>query len=141
MCSCSLRLQVQWSGAWLTTMHTTTPTLGRSLRLRQQTGRICSCSERWHQLLSGAWEISFRGNSPTQHGAFATAGQHVASLFAALAKAAEWRTGDFKLQGLTNTAWAFAMADQVDASLFAAMAATADRRVVDFNPQNFANSA
>ena len=49
--------------------------------------------------------------------------------------------GDFKLQGLTNTAWAFAMADKVDASLFAAMAATAGRCVVDFNPQNLANSA
>ena len=42
--------------------------------------------------------------------AFASAGQHVVSLFAALATAAERRVGDFNVQALANTAWAFAKA-------------------------------
>ena len=43
--------------------------------------------------------------------AFATASQSDASLFAALATAAEQRMGDFNPQALTNTAWAFVTAD------------------------------
>ena len=36
--------------------------------------------------------------------AFATAGQSDASLFMALARAAEWRKGDFNAQDFANTA-------------------------------------
>ena len=39
--------------------------------------------------------------------AFATAGQKDASLFVALATAAEQRMDDFNPQNLVNTAWAF----------------------------------
>ena len=54
--------------------------------------------------------------------AFAKADQSDASLFAALAAAAEQRMGNFNSQELANAAWAFATADQTDASLFAALA-------------------
>ena len=47
--------------------------------------------------------------------AFATASQSDAQLFAALARAAERRLGDFNVQELANTAWAFATASQSDA--------------------------
>merc|ERR1712216_823143 len=47
--------------------------------------------------------------------AFATAGQSKASLFRALAKAAEPRVGDFGMQNLINTAWAFATVAQPNA--------------------------
>merc|ERR1711908_188906 len=43
---------------------------------------------------------------------FATTGQLDEALFAALARAAEPRLGDFTGQNLANTAWAFATADQ-----------------------------
>ena len=62
----------------------------------------------------------------------ASAGQNDASLFAALATAAERRMSDFNSQELANTAWAFALAGQKDASLFAALAAAADQRIGDF---------
>ena len=57
--------------------------------------------------------------------AFATAGHKEASLFAALATAAERRMGVFNPQELANTAWAFATSGQRDVSLFAALATAA----------------
>ena len=42
--------------------------------------------------------------------AFAAVGRSDVWLFAALATAAEWRMGEFKMQGLANTAWAVARA-------------------------------
>ena len=54
--------------------------------------------------------------------AFATAGQHDPSVFAALATGAEQRMGGFSPQELANTAWAFAMAGQHDTLVFAALA-------------------
>ena len=54
--------------------------------------------------------------------AFVTASQRDAPLFAALARTAERRLGDFSAQGLANSAWAFATATQRDALLFAALA-------------------
>ena len=65
--------------------------------------------------------------------AFATADQNDASLFAALATAAEQRMGDFTSQGLANAAWAFARASQGDVSIFAALATAAEQRTGDFN--------
>ena len=46
---------------------------------------------------------------------FVTVGQTDASLFAALATAAERRMSDFQLQNLANIAWAFATVGQTDA--------------------------
>ena len=48
-------------------------------------------------------------------GQVATASQQDAQLFAALARAAELRLGDFNMQGLANTAWALATVSQADA--------------------------
>ena len=48
-------------------------------------------------------------------GQVATANQSDAQLFAALARTAEWRLSDFKVQDLANTAWSFATANQLDA--------------------------
>ena len=48
-------------------------------------------------------------------GQVATASQQDAQLFAALARAAELRLGDFNVQHLAKTAWAFATASQQDA--------------------------
>ena len=67
--------------------------------------------------------------------------QSDAQLFAALARAAERRPGDFKVQELANTAWAFATASQSDAQLFAALARVAEWRLGDFNVQDLANTA
>jgi len=67
--------------------------------------------------------------------------QKDASLFGALAKAAERRLGDLNPQDLANTAWAFAMVDQKAASLFAALAAAAELHLGDFNPQDLVNTA
>ena len=69
------------------------------------------------------------------------ADQSDASLFAALATAAERRMSDFNSQDLANAAWAFATADQSDASLFAALATAAERHMGDFNSQGLANVA
>ena len=78
--------------------------------------------------------------------AFAMLGQVDARLFAALAREAEWRMGDFKPRDLANIAWAFARVGQADAwlfaalakeaeqQLFAAMAREAERHLGDFNP-------
>ena len=57
--------------------------------------------------------------------AFATAGHMDASLFGALATAAQRCMVAFNSQALANTAWAFATARQDDASLFAALATAA----------------
>ena len=63
------------------------------------------------------------------------------ALFAVLARAAELRFGDFKVQDLANTAWAFATASQQDAQLFAALARAAELRLGDFKVQELANTA
>ena len=73
--------------------------------------------------------------------AFATANQSDAQLFAALARTAERRLSDFKVQELANTAWAFVTANQSDAQLFAALARTAEWRLSDFDVQELANTA
>ena len=70
-----------------------------------------------------------------------TANQEDAQLFAALARLAELRLGDFKVQELANTAWAFATASQQDAQLFAALARAIELRVGDFKVQGLANTA
>ena len=62
------------------------------------------------------------------------------TLFAALARIAEWHLGDFNVQHLANTAWAFATANQPDAQLFAALARTAERFLGDFNVQRLTNT-
>ena len=64
----------------------------------------------------------------------AMAGQKDASMFAALAAAAQRRMGDFSPQSLANTAWAFATACQNDASLFTALTRAAERCMGDFKP-------
>ena len=43
-------------------------------------------------------------------------------LLAALAREAERRLSKFKMQNLTNTAWAFATVNMLDKKLFAALA-------------------
>ena len=58
-----------------------------------------------------------------------------------MARAAELRLGDFKVQDLSNTAWAFAMARQQNAQLFAALARMAELRLGDFNVQELTNIA
>ena len=60
---------------------------------------------------------------------FATACQCAALLFAAMARAAERRLGDFSAQGLANMAWAFATASQRDVPLFAILLRVALRRL------------
>ena len=57
-----------------------------------------------------------------------------------MAKAADWRTGDFNTQNLANTAWAFATAGFPNAELFAVLAKAAERRIGDFNAQVLANA-
>ena len=74
-------------------------------------------------------------------GQVATASQHDAPLFAALARVAELRLSDFKVQELANTAWAFVTANQSDAQLFAVLARTAEWHLGDFNVQELANTA
>ena len=64
-----------------------------------------------------------------------------AQLFIALAREAEHRVHDFKLQSLANTAWAFATAGTFDAQLFTALASGAQHRVGDFRAQELANAA
>lgn len=49
--------------------------------------------------------------------AFAKADWLNASVFAAVAMAAERRAGNFKPQGVSNTVWAFAVAGRSDAAL------------------------
>ena len=58
-----------------------------------------------------------------------------------MARAAELRLDDFKVQDLANTAWAFATANQSDAQLFAALAGAVQLRLGDFNVQHLANTA
>ena len=74
-------------------------------------------------------------------GQVATASQPDAQLFAELARAAELRLGDFKVQELANTAWAFATASQQDAQLFAELARVAELHLGDFNVQALASIA
>ena len=63
------------------------------------------------------------------------------ALFAALARAAEWRLSKIKPQELANTAWAFATVNHRDEQLFAALARAAELRPGEFNPQELANTA
>merc|ERR1712118_253579 len=62
-------------------------------------------------------------------------------LFTALARAAELRVSDFKLQGLANTAWAFVSVNRPDEKLFTALARVAEQRGIEFNAQELANTA
>ena len=55
----------------------------------------------------------------------ATADLRNEALFAALARVAEPRLGEFNAQELANTAWAFATAGQLDEALFVALARAA----------------
>ena len=54
-------------------------------------------------------------------------------LFASLARAVEWRLGNFNVQNLANTAWAFATVAQQDMQLFKALARVAGHCVDKFN--------
>ena len=65
--------------------------------------------------------------------AFATVKQLKEKLFTTLARAAEWRVGDFDAQGLANTAWAFETAKQSNEKLFTALGKAAAWQVGDFN--------
>ena len=49
--------------------------------------------------------------------AFATVKQSDEKLFAALARAAEWRVSEFNAQNFANTGWAFATLKQADEKL------------------------
>ena len=69
------------------------------------------------------------------------AGESAPSLFAAVAREAEPRLGEFKSQALANTAWAFATAGERALSLFAAVAREAEPRLGEFNSQALANTA
>ena len=62
-------------------------------------------------------------------------------LFAALARAAELRPGDFNMQDVANAAWAFATVNRTDEKLFKAMARAAERLVSELNAQGLANTA
>ena len=87
-------------------------------------GAACSGRDSWPSVIFAppaiAAELCMNDCNP-QHlankntsWAFAMAGQNDASLFAALATAAQRRMGDSNLQNLANTAWAFATAGQKD---------------------------
>ena len=54
-------------------------------------------------------------------------------LFAALARVAEWRGGEFSVQNVANMAWAVATSGQSDASLCAALAMVMERRIGELN--------
>ena len=73
--------------------------------------------------------------------AFATSSQQDAQVFAAFAREAELRLGDFKVQELANTAWAFATASQQDAQVFAAFAMSTQMSLGDFRPQELVSIA
>ena len=87
------------------------------------------------------WMLGCQALSVVPVGQVATACQSDALLFAALARAAERRVGDFKPQELANAAWAFATACQYVALLFAVFKRAVERRVGDFKAQNLANTA
>ena len=74
-------------------------------------------------------------------GALSSMGVSLVVLFAALARAAERRLGEFNAQELANTAWAFATADQPDALLFAALARAMERHLGEWDGQGLANIA
>ena len=74
-------------------------------------------------------------------GQVATASQKDAQPFAALARVAELRLGNFNVQGLANTAWAFATACQSDVLLFTALARAAVWHMGNFKAQALANTA
>ena len=86
---------------------------------------------------AGTAEIGARELANIAYGAgqaFAMMDQADTRLFAALAKEAERRMGNFKPQELANTAWAFAMLGQADAQLFTAFTRQADRCPGHFTP-------
>ena len=85
--------------------------------------------------------LSSQALSVVPAGQVATAGQNDASLFAALATAAEQHMGGFIPQDLANTAWAFATASHQDAQVFAAFARAAELRLGDFNGQELTTTA
>ena len=63
------------------------------------------------------------------------------ALFAALAKQAKQRLGEFNAQEFANTAWAFVTVGRLDEMLFAALAKQAKQRLGEFNAQELANTA
>ena len=70
---------------------------------------------------------------------FATVGQQDAQLFAAVARTAELRLGEFNTQGRANMAWAFATVGHLDVALFTALAKEAtqclDEMLAHNNPR------
>ena len=56
-------------------------------------------------------------------------------LFAALARAAERRVGEFNANGHANIAWAFATVKHSDEKLFTALPRAVERRMGEFNTQ------
>ena len=90
--------------------------------------------------------LSFQALSVVPTGQVATRSQQDAQVFAALARAAKLRLGDFEVQDLANTAWAFATASmlkasQQDSQLFAELAWVAKLCLGDFKVQDLANTA
>ena len=67
--------------------------------------------------------------------------QSVGKLFEVLARGTERRVREFKVQELSNTAWAFAKIEQSDESLFKALARAAEPWVSEFNAQGLGNTA
>ena len=62
-------------------------------------------------------------------------------LFAALARAAEWRLDEFNARDLANMGWSFAMPARFDELLFTVLARVSERRLREFNAQGLANTA
>ena len=75
--------------------------------------------------------------------AFATGAQSEASLFRALARAAEQCMQSMTAQALANVAWALATLDQSSVPLFRSgvLARAAERLVNDFNAQLLGNTS
>ena len=67
---------------------------------------------------------------------FVKAGQSAASLFGALARAAQRRVCNFNPQGLLNIAWAFASVCQSNPSLSMALIRAAEQCTSDFHEHN-----
>ena len=81
---------------------------------------------------AGTSEIGARGLANVAYGAACSgSGELLGALFAALARVAQRCVGEFKAQGLANTAWAFATVDQSDALLFTALARAAEQRICE----------
>ena len=101
-----------------------------------QLARLRACERRWVQgsaqvmellvhhtvLRVEAGKVEARQIVNVAYGAACSyTGESLSMLFTTLARAAEWRMGDFNAQNLANTAWAFAKTKQVDGHLFTAL--------------------